>query len=106
MSLRQLECLLETLQFLSPRQRRLVLNSLTIKQMKIFEQAFYNLVKNPKGLTPNQLKRLTPHISSIKTLARAGYKLRRKKKVLAQKGGFLNILLPILGTLVSSFIGG
>jgi hypothetical protein len=72
--------------------------------MKIFEQAFFNLVKNPKGLSSQQIKSLKPHISKIKAIAKPGYNLRSKKKILVQKGGFLNVLLPILGTLISSFV--
>jgi hypothetical protein len=104
MSLQLLESLLETLQFLTPRQRRNLLNSFTIKQMKVFEQACFNLVKNPVGISPTQIKKLKPHVNSVKIIAQPGHNLRSKKKVLTQKGGFLNILLPVLGTLVSSFL--
>ena len=72
--------------------------------MKIFEQACYNLVKNPEGISKIQLKKLKHHAKSVKIIAKSEYNLRSKKKALTQKGGFLNILLPILGTLVTTFL--
>jgi hypothetical protein len=99
-----LRCMLRHLEMMSPRQRRSFFALATLKQIRVMEEACYNLVKNKK-LSSKQLTALAKkHGSSIKVIARRKYPTKVKRALLSQKGGFLGALLPILATIVTSFI--
>ncbi len=98
------DALLRVLQFLTKKQRSHFLQTINKEQMRILEVAFYNLATNPTGLSKAQLRALSQHKRKIETIASKGFKHADKKKILKQKGGFLGAVLPILGTLVSSFL--
>ena len=102
MNLHDLSCLLRSLELMTPRQRRSFFDLATIRQLRIMEQACFNLLKNPRGLTKTQLLVAQNYANYIKFLARQHNTLNSKKRLLIQKGGFLNILLPLLSTVVSA----
>ena len=104
MNLKDLFCLLRALHLMSPRQRRAFFDLATVQQLRIIEQACYNLLKNPRGLTPNQLRQAKKYSRSIKILARPQFSIDQKRGLLKQRGGFLGALLPLLGTIVSAVI--
>jgi hypothetical protein len=79
---------------MSPRQRRGFFKLATPQQMRVFEEACYNLVKN----------KTKKYGGTIKVLALRGNSIKRKRIILSQKGGFLGALLPILASIVTSFI--
>ena len=45
MNLEEFDCLLRALNLMSPRQRRAFFELASIKQMRVFEEACYNLIK-------------------------------------------------------------
>ena len=90
--------------FLKPQQRRKFFKSATKSQLKPIEEACLNLLKNPSGLKKADLAKIKKYKSSIKTLSNKNDSLKRKRQVLSQRGGFLTALLPVLASLVSSFI--
>ena len=104
MNIRDLLCMLRALQLMSPRQRRAFFELASVHQLKVFEQACYNLLKNPRGLTVKQLKEARKYSRNIRILARPNYTIEQKRALLKQRGGFLGALLPLLGTIVSAVI--
>lgn len=104
MNLEEFDCLLRALNLMSPRQRRAFFELASIKQMRIFEEACYNLVKN-KNITQKDIKLLAKKYGPIiKVLAQKKFSVKAKKSILTQKGGFLSALLPVLASIVTSLI--
>jgi hypothetical protein len=103
MNLEEFSYLLKALELMSPRQRRSFFQLASVKQMRAFEEACYNLLKNKK--ISKKIKNLSKkHITTIKVLGRKNYSIKTKKALLVQKGGFLGAILPILASIVTSFI--
>ena len=90
--------------FLMPQQRRKFFRTATKLQLKPIEEACLNLLKNPVGLKNADLAKVKKYKSAIKTLSNKHDPLKRKRQGLSQRGGFLAALLPVLISLVSSFM--
>jgi hypothetical protein len=90
--------------FLKPQQRRKFFKSATKSQLKPLEEACLNLLKNPSGIKKADLAKVKKYKSAIKTLSNKHDPTKRKRQVLSQRGGFFAALLPILVSLVSSFM--
>jgi hypothetical protein len=104
MNFKEFDILLRALQLMSPRQRRGFFKLATPQQMRVFEEACYNLVKNKKLSKKNLGLLAKKYGSTIKVLALRGNSIKKKRVILSQKGGFLGALLPILASIVTSFI--
>ena len=72
-------------------------------QMHVFEVACFNLATNHRGLTAKQVAILKKYKRQIELVASKEFNLTDKRRAV-QSGGFLNILLPILGTLATTFL--
>jgi hypothetical protein len=90
--------------FLKPKQRQQFFATATKQQLKALEEACLNLLKNPAGLRKVDLARVRNYREKIRILSGKYETVRKKRKILTQRGGFLSTLLPILLTLVTSFI--
>ena len=95
---------LRLLNVMSPRQRKHFLRTLNKKQMRIIEVAFFNLATNHIGLSKDDERLLSKYKRPIEAIASRNYNHTEKRTILNQKGGLLPALLPILGTLVTSFL--
>ena len=104
MNFAEFDCLVRALHVMTPRQRRAFFELSSTAQMKAFEEACFNLVKNPK-LASKKLRALAgKYGATIKVLAKRSTALKRKRSLLMQKGGFLGALLPVLASIVTSMI--
>ena len=73
--------------------------------IKALSECSLNVLKGNVRLTPTQKRQLARHKLGLRTLAKKGTSLKRRRLIL-QKGGFLGALIkPILGVL-SGLIGG
>ena len=95
---------LRLLNIKSPRQRKHFLRTLNKKQMRIIEVAFFNLATNHIGLSKDDERLLSKYKRSIEAIASRNFNHTEKRTILNQKGGLLTALLPILKTLVTSFL--
>ena len=95
--------LLNVLAFLTPGQRKHFLSTMNKSQMRVLEVACFNLATNHRGLGKKGESILRKHKNKIETLASKNFKQSEKRKVV-QSGGFLPAILPIIGTLLSSFL--
>ena len=57
-------------------------------------------------LSGKQVKSLKRHSHKLRALANAKVSLARKRKLLSQRGGFLPLILPLLGSIVGPAIKG
>jgi hypothetical protein len=96
--------LINALRLMNPGQRRAFFRLATRKQIRSIEEACLNLIKNPVGVPDGDLARARAHVITIKKLANRDLSYITKRNILQQKGGFLGALLPVLGSLVASFI--
>ncbi len=72
--------------------------------MAVLQMAFFNLATNHRGLSKKDEKTLSQYKRKIESIASKNFTLTEKRKILSQKGGFLQAILPILGTLITSFL--
>jgi len=98
------QVLMQLMDFLTPRQRNMFLKSMNKKQMRVLEVACFNLATNHRGLTKRQEEILSKFKRQIETIASKEYKLGDKRKIVTQKGGFIGALLPLIGTVIGSFL--
>ena len=104
-SLADVQQLLAVLDFLTPKQRVHFLKTVGARQMRVFEMACFNLATNCVGhLTEDEISILRKYKTQIELIANKTYTVPEKRKALQQKGGFLPAVLPILGTLLTSFL--
>jgi hypothetical protein len=104
MNFHEFDILLQALQLMSPRQRRSFFKLATDSQLRAFEEACYNLVKNSKFSSKKLAVLAKQYGPSIKVLAQKKYSVKTKRKLLVQKGGFLATLLPVIASIVTSLI--
>lgn len=64
----------------------------------------YNIVSSNINLTPHQLRKLKRKKTVIRKLANKKISLSDKRRLI-QRGGFLSIIAPLLGTLASTILG-
>ena len=102
-SLQQVEQLVKVLEFLTPRQRTVFVKTMNKEQMHVFEVACFNLATNHRGLSKKQVAILKKYKRTVEVVASKNYSLSDKRKT-TQKGGFVGALLPILGTVLTSFL--
>ena len=95
---------LRLLNIMSPRQRKHFRRTLNKNQMRIIEVAFFNLATNHIGLSKDDERLLSKFKTPIEAIASRNFNHTEKRKILNQKGGLLPALLPILGTLATSFL--
>ena len=95
---------LRLLNIMSPTQRKHFLRTLNKKQMQIIEVAFFNLATNHIELSKDDERLLSKYKRPIEAIASRNFNHTEKRTILNQKGGLLPGLLPILGTLVTSFL--
>ena len=100
----EIEKLLTALSVMSPRQRRAFFELVNKRQLRMIEEVFLNLLKNPVGIAKKDLATDKKYSEQIKKLANPDIAAKSKKKLLNQRGGFLGAILPILGSLLASFI--
>ena len=72
--------------------------------MRIIEVAFLNSATNHIALSKDDERLLSKYKRPIEAIARRNFNHNEKRKILSQKGGLLPALLPILGTLMTSFL--
>lgn len=104
MKLEKINHLLTALSIMTPRQRRAFFELATAEQLRIMEELFLNLLKNPVGISKRDLATAKKYKNYIQKLASAEIPRTKKRLILNQKGGFLTALIPILGSLLGAFL--
>lgn len=104
MKLEKISDVLTALSVMTQRQRRAFFELATAEQLKIMEELFLNLLKNPVGISKRDLATARKYKNHIQKLASTEIPRNKKKRILNQKGGFLTALLPVLGSLLGAFL--
>ncbi len=86
-------------------KHRQLLKQPTSDQIKCFSELCNNLLHKRIRLSSAQLHQIKPHRKVVRALANRKISLREKKRLIRQqKGGFISILAPLLGTLASAIL--
>lgn len=86
--------------------RKQLLKKLPLKTVKTICECVYNTLNGNVKLTPKQKNKLTKYKYTLRKLASKKLTLFNKKRLINQRGGFLNILIPAAVTAISSLING
>ena len=98
---------LEVLARGTPMQRKAVLKGAGDDLCRCFAEICHNVLHGCLNLTNHETKKLKKHKTKIRALGDEKVAWSRKKKIVKQKGGFLQLLAaPILGLLGDLVIGG
>ena len=92
------------LEVLTPRQRTHFLKTLNKTQMGVLQIAFFNLATNNQTLSTKEIAVLKRYKRQIEIIASKQHKLGEKRKVITQRGGFLPAVVPVLASLLGSFL--
>ncbi len=88
------------------KQRKTLLSHSKPEQVKTIADCCHNILLRNIKLSPAQIKRLKKHKHIIRAIGTKGLSLKKKKKILVQKGGFLATLLTPLIGIATSLLGG
>lgn len=91
-----------------PYKRKLLISLATPKQIKTVQEVLHNVVKKNVPLTSCQVKRLVSGKYKKSIIAAANKKgsVETKRKLLIQRGGFLQFILPAALSYLASRING
>lgn len=99
-------CLLKTLCHLKKNQRTVFLRAADNKLIKCIQECIFNTLKGNVPLCCSDKKRLAKHKTVLRRVAAKQGNWKIKRKLLVQRGGFLPYLIgPLLGAILSRFIG-
>lgn len=99
--------ILRALQHLNKEQREAVLRKADSGIVRCICECALNVLCGNVPLKKSQKKKLRRHVPILRRLAAKKGCWKSKKRFVVQSGGFLPLLLaPILGTVLSSLIGG
>jgi hypothetical protein len=100
---------LEQLQLLHKcpqKLRKKLLEKIDIKCIKAICECCMNTLQGNIPLTKHQKKSLSNHKSTLRTLKNRKISLVKKRKLIIQKGGFLNVLIPAALSVLTGLING
>lgn len=75
-------------------------------EISAVSECIRNLVEGNVPLNKSQLRSLRRYKRTLRTLAKKCGGVKKKRKLLRQKGGFLSTLIPIALSAVTSLLGG
>ena len=85
--------------------RKAVLSSSSDHLVRAVSEICLNAIKGGLPLSRQQIKRLTPHRNLICYLATKKHSLKKKRRLLTQKGGFLQALLVPALSVIAGLVG-
>lgn len=97
---------LRLLQICPLKLRKQLIEKVNNKCIKAICECCLNTLKGNVPLTAEQKKKLSKHKGIIRKLSDRKLSLKKKRKIISQKGGFLNILIPTVLSVLSGLVNG
>ena len=92
------------------RRRKYLLEAASSDEIRSIAECALNVLQNRIKLNSAQKRKLGRHKASLRYVAKRGTNIKKKRRMLQQKGGFLTSLIPLaisaLTSLVPSLLGG
>lgn len=76
-------------------KRKYIIDNCSTDDIDAVSESCNNLLSNNIKLSKRQYNSLKKHKTDIRKVAKPNIEHKTKKKILTQRGGFLNILLPL-----------
>ena len=94
------------LKYKNKRTRDAILKFLSQKKCvyDALREISLNILNGKIKLKKHEMKKLNPHVKTIKALKKGGHKRRSQQKLVRQSGGFLPWLIPIVASALPSVI--
>jgi len=97
--------ILRALYHLNAKQRTALLRVADAKLVRQICECALNVLRGNVPLNKSQKNKLRKHATTLRSLVDRSGSLKRKKKIIVQRGGFLPALLaPIIGTVLANLI--
>ena len=87
-----------------PRRRKMLLEAASSSEIRSIAECALNLLKNRINLSSSQKRKLKRHKETLRYVAKKNTNIKKKRRALQQRGGFLTSLLPLAITALSSFV--
>ncbi|GBL70998.1 hypothetical protein AVEN_70372-1 [Araneus ventricosus] len=97
---------LELINICPQKFRKEILKSINEEGIKAICECCLNVLHGNISLTEKQKGSLSKHKRTLRTVAERKVALSKKRKLLLQKGGFLNILIPTALSVLSGLFHG
>jgi len=97
---------LKLLQICPKKLRKQFIEKVDKQYIKTICECCLNTLKGNVPLTTQQKKKLSKHKGALRQLSNRRLALSKKRKIISQKGGFLNILIPSVLSVITSLIHG
>ena len=88
----------------SPKIRKYILENSDKKLIYAIQECILNFLKGNYKLEPRQFNKLKKYKASIRLLVDNNNCFKKNKKILVQKGGFLQFLLPVAVDLIGNIV--
>lgn len=86
------------------KRRKMLLEAASSEEIRAIAECALNLLKNRIGLNSGQKRKLKRHKETLRYVAHKGTNIKKKRRAMQQKGGFLTSLLPLAISAVSSLV--
>lgn len=97
---------LELINICPQKLRKDILKNINQEGVKAICECCLNVLHGNIPLTEKQKGSLSKHKNTLRTLARRKVALSQKRKLIVQKGGFLNILIPTALSVLAQLFHG
>ena len=88
----------------SPKIRKFILQNGDKKLILAIRECLFNFLKGNLKLDENKFKKLKKYKNSIRLLVGNKNCLKKNKKILVQRGGFLQFLLPVAVDIIGNLV--
>lgn len=97
---------LHLLQVCPLRLQKQLLENIDNECIKAICECCHNTLSGNIPLTAQQKEQLSVHKITLRKLSKRKVSLKKKREIISQKGGFLNILIPTVLSVLSSLFHG
>lgn len=97
---------LQLLQICPIELRKQLLENIDNECIKAICECCHNTLQGNIPLTAQQKEQLSVHKTILRKLSKRTVPLKEKREIITQKGGFLNILIPTVLSLITSLFHG
>jgi hypothetical protein len=97
--------LIKALQHANDKQRRLIIKKAKPELVQTIADICYNLTKGNIPISKNKRQKLVRFKTQLRRIADNNIGIRKKRKEIVQKGGFLGAIIPAI-SIVASLVSG
>lgn len=87
-----------------PKLRKALITGATKESIYAIIECILNVCNGNININKEEFQKLKPYNKSFKKLVDKGVDLKQKRKIIIQKGGFLQVLIPAIITGLASII--